>query len=201
MPPLIIRTAHLELVAAEPDVALAEAAGAPDWWRGLSVPRPASWPPPLNDSESLAWFARCIADDPGSLGWFTWYVVRRQPAERLLIGSCGFKGRPDSGGSVEVGYGLLPGYQRQGFGTELTGALVSWAFGHEMVTRVLAETLPELVGSVRVLEKNGFELVGRGSARDTILFELRRSVFERRASRAAGAGRPQHPTPNLQLKK
>jgi RimJ/RimL family protein N-acetyltransferase len=197
MPSLIIRTPHLELVAAEPDVALAEAAAAPDWWRALAVARPASWPPPLNDLESLTWFARAIADDPAALGWFTWYVVRPDDQGRLLVGSCGFKGRPDTRGSVEIGYGLLPEYQRQGFGTELTWALVSWAFRHDAVVRILAETLPELVGSVRVLEKNGFELVGRGSARDTILFELRRTVFERRGADAAR--RPELPTANVQL--
>lgn len=187
MPPVIIRTPRLELVAAEPDVALAEAAGTPDWWRALGVPCPSSWPPPLNDMDSLAWFARGIADDPSALGWYTWYVVHLREGERLLIGSCGFKGRPDARGSVEIGYGLLPEHQRQGFGTELTEALVSWAFGHEAVARVLAETLPELVGSVRVLERNGFQLMGRGSARDTILFELRRAVFEQRVPAVARA--------------
>lgn len=190
MPSLIIRTPRLELVAAEPDVALAEAAGAPDWWRALGVLPPPSWPPPLNDTESLAWFARGIADDPSALGWFTWYVVHPSEGGRILLGSCGFKGRPDAKGSIEIGYGLLPGYQRQGFGTELTGALLSWAFGHDTVMRVLAETLPELIGSVRVLERNGFQLMGRGSARDTILFELRRSVFERRTPAVARAARP-----------
>ncbi|HXE80847.1 MAG TPA: GNAT family N-acetyltransferase [Vicinamibacterales bacterium] len=194
---LILRTPRLQLIAAEPDVALAEAAGSPDWWRALSVPAPASWPPPLNDADSIAWFARSIADDPSALGWFTWYVVRTSGAGRTLIGSCGFKGRPDARGSVEIGYGLLPEHQRQGYGTELTGALVKWAFGHSSVERVLAETMPELIGSVRVLEKNGFQLVGRGSTRDTILFELRRSVFEQRTLAAARttAHRPGHAGP------
>jgi RimJ/RimL family protein N-acetyltransferase len=201
MPRLIIRTPRLELIAAEPDVALAEAAGTADWWRALSVPAPSSWPPPLNDVDSVAWFARNIADDPSALGWFTWYVVHPQGVGRALIGSCGFKGRPDTRGSVEIGYGLLADHQRQGFGTELTSALVGWAFGHPPVARVLAETLPQLVGSVRVLEKNGFQLLGRGSTQDTILFELRRTVFEQRARHAIGAGRPQFPTPNAQLPK
>jgi ribosomal-protein-alanine N-acetyltransferase len=185
MPRLVLRTARLELVAAEADVALAEAAGRPDWWRALSVPAPVSWPPPLNDAESLAWFAHAIADDPAALGWFGWYVVLQVDRERTLIGSCGFKGRPDHRGTVEIGYGLLPPYQRQGYGTELAAALVTWAFQRRDVVRIMAETLPELVGSVRVLEKNGFTLVGRGSTEQFILFELRRGVFERRLSNSS----------------
>ena len=42
--------------------------------------------------------------------------------------------------------------------------------------------------SVRVLEKNGFQQVGRGSETGTILFELRRAVFERRRSARRGRG-------------
>jgi RimJ/RimL family protein N-acetyltransferase len=183
--PLVIRTPRLDLVAAEPHVALAEAAGARDWHCELSVPAPALWPPPLNDTHSVTWFARSIAADPAALGWFGWYVLRSGD-ERLLIGNCGFKGRPDPAGSVEIGYSLLPEHQRLGLGTELTAALVGWAFGHAAVARVIAETLPDLVGSVRVLEKNGFQRLGRGSTADTILFELRRSVFEGRRGALSG---------------
>jgi ribosomal-protein-alanine N-acetyltransferase len=185
--PLSIRTGRLELIAAEPHVALAEAAGIHDWHRELRVAAPRAWPPPLNDTESLTWFAHRIASDPAALGWFGWYVLRPQD-ERVLIGNCAFKGRPDAAGSVEIGYSLLPEHQRRGFGTELTAALVGWAFGHDAVARVMAETLPDLVGSVRVLEKNGFQCVGRGSTPDTLRFELRRPVFEgRRGVSAPGS--------------
>jgi RimJ/RimL family protein N-acetyltransferase len=180
--PLVVRTARLELTAAEPGVARGEANSTTGWYGPLEVPPPPAWPPPLNDARSLAWFARSIASDPAGLGWYGWYVVSTQNGGRALIGNGGFKGRPDARGSVEIGYSLLPEHQRKGFGTELTAALVSWAFGHGAVARVMAETLPELVGSIRVLEKNGFEFVGRGSEPGIILFELRRSVFERRTA-------------------
>jgi ribosomal-protein-alanine N-acetyltransferase len=182
-----IRTARLEIVAAEPHVALAEAAGTPDWYRELAVPAPRAWPPPLNDAESVTWYAGRIATDPAAIGWFGWYVLRTA-GDRVLVGNCGFKGRPDTAGSVEIGYSLLPDYQRRGFGTELAAALVTWAFGHPQVARVMAETLPDLTASVRVLEKNGFQQVGRGSETGTILFELRRAVFERRRSALNGPG-------------
>ena len=187
--PVALRTPRLEIVAAEPHVALAEAAGTPDWYRELSVPAPHAWPPPLNDAESLTWYAGRIATDPAAIGWFGWYVLRAV-GDRVLIGNCGFKGRPDPSGTVEIGYSLLPQYHRRGFGTELTAALLTWAFGHPHVARVMAETLPDFAASVRVLEKNGFQQAGRGSAPDAIVFELRRAVFERRRAAVSGRGSP-----------
>jgi RimJ/RimL family protein N-acetyltransferase len=96
------------------------------------------------------------------------------------VGNCGFTGRPDTHGSVEIGYSLLAPHHGQGLGTELVSALVAWAFEAPRLERVLAETYPDLVASVRVLEKNGFQLTGRGSRPGLILFELRRRVFEGR---------------------
>lgn len=185
---LTIRTARLELIAAEPHVAIAEAAGSRDWFRELQVAPPASWPPPLNDADSVKWFADRIAADPSAVGWYAWYVLGVEGG-RALIGNCGFKGRPDVAGSVEIGYSLLPAHQRQGLGTELAAALIAWAFQHAAVTRITAETLPELVGSVRVLEKNGFQGIGRGSAPGLIRFELRRAVYETRQRLSAPGSR------------
>ena len=68
------------------------------------------------------------------------------------IGNGGFKGRPDADGSVEVGYSVMENYQRNGFAPEAVEALVDWAFGYREVQRVIAQTLPELRPSIRVLE-------------------------------------------------
>lgn len=184
---LTVRTSRLELVAAEPRIAIAEAAGLPRWYEPLGVPRPVAWPPPLNNSESIGWFARSIHADPSALGWFGWYVIRLTPT-RVLAGNCGFKGRPDDAGTIEIGYSLLSNHQRQGLGTELTAALIEWAFAQRVVRRIMAETQPDLLGSVRLLERFGFQLLGRGSAPETIRYELRRSVFERRQGHLSERG-------------
>lgn len=178
---LSLLTPRLELLAATPEIALAEARGEP-WHLALDAHAPAAWPPPLNDAASLGWFARSVARDPGGEGWYTWYAClrERQRGRRVVAGNCGFKGRPDAGGSVEIGYSLLPDWQGRGLGTELVAGLAAWAFHHPEVERIMAETYPLLVASVRVLEKNGFSLVGRGSLPDSIRFELRRGVFTAR---------------------
>jgi ribosomal-protein-alanine N-acetyltransferase len=63
---------------------------------------------------------------------------------------------------VEVGYSLLPAYQNKGFATEATAALIAAAYRNG-AKQVLAETLPHLIASRRVMEKCGMVFVGPGS--------------------------------------
>ena len=92
-----------------------------------------------------------------------------------LAGICGFKGRPDESGSVEIGYSILGCYQRQGFASEAVQRLTGWAFSHHNVNEVCAETLPHLTQSIRVLEKNGFAPAGAGSEAGVIRYAIKRS--------------------------
>ncbi len=76
--------------------------------------------------------------------------------ERLAIGQIGFKGQPDTDGSVEIGYGLNATHHNLGYGSKAVGALVSWALEFGFARRVTAETLETNFASRRVLEKLGF---------------------------------------------
>ena len=71
-----------------------------------------------------------------------------------------FKGPPDGEGMVEIAYGVVPAYEGRGFATEAAAALTEYAFDSGDVRLVRAHTLPERNASTRVLEKNGFALVG-----------------------------------------
>jgi len=79
---------------------------------------------------------------------------------RVVIGSAGFKGPPDSTGTVEIAYGIAPSFQGQGYATEAAGALVALAFEAPLVELVRAHTLPAANASTRVLVKCGFRHVG-----------------------------------------
>ncbi len=89
------------------------------------------------------------------------------------------KGKPTFDGTVEIGYSVLTEAQGLGYATEAVQGLVSWAFEHPEVLRVIAETLPELTPSIRVLEKSGFVSVAEGSEEGLIRFELSRSAYEK----------------------
>src|ERR1044072_5590128 len=78
----------------------------------------------------------------------------------LVIGTAGFVGPPDSAGSVEIAYGIVPDYEGRGYATEAAAALVAFARSDTRVRALCAHTLPARNASTRVLEKCGFRLTG-----------------------------------------
>jgi RimJ/RimL family protein N-acetyltransferase len=177
---LQLRTVRLELIAASFQLADLEWRHVATLARELKCVPPESWPPPLNDADSQRWFREMIEQHPDSVGWGLWYLVRNEHGKvRALIGNAGFKGRP-ANGACEIGYSLLPLYEGYGYATEAARALISWAFQHPAVARVSAETLPELVRSIRVMEKCGMRYVGTGKpegTRATLRYEVSREDY------------------------
>jgi RimJ/RimL family protein N-acetyltransferase len=88
---------------------------------------------------------------------FGYYRVTRL-ADGRAVGGVGFKGRPD-GGSVEIGYGLVPSARGQGYAAEAVVALLAVAAGHGL-SKVLADTTVDNIASQRTLLRARFRLVG-----------------------------------------
>jgi len=174
---LTIVTDRLELVAGTAEMIRAEIDDPPKVFRLLEAETPEGWPPPLNDAESMAYFASYLERGPDYYGWMFWYVAlgERRRGRRVIVGNIGFKGAPDAAGTVEIGYSILPEHQRRGYATEAVRGLVAWAFSHPNVRRVIAETFPDLAASILVLERNGFSRVDEPpSEPGAIRFERRR---------------------------
>lgn len=93
--------------------------------------------------------------DPWRHGFF---LVDR--GVRAVIGTAGFKGPPDSTGTVEIAYGIAASFEGQGYATEAASALMAFAFDTPGVELVRAHTLPEVNASTHVLVKCGFRHVG-----------------------------------------
>ena len=176
MDTLTITTDRLELVAGTPAMARAEVDDPALVFRLLQAERPADWPPPLNDEQSARYFADRLDEAPDRVGWLLWYVALRQRRHRrrVIIGNIGFKGGPDADGTVEIGYSMRPTFQGRGYATEAAHGIIAWAFSHPEVRRVVADTFPHLMPSIRVLEKNGFRPVGPGAEPGALRFELLR---------------------------
>ena len=66
--------------------------------------------------------------------------------------------------------------QGQGYATEATRALVTRAFADPRVTRVQAETYPDRVPSIRVLENAGFSAVPTSSEPGVLRYEIARAA-------------------------
>ncbi len=174
LPPLrVVKSRRLNLIAANTELIKRDIAGREHLAEALDVTVPQSWPPDLYGPSAMR-YALSQLDNAAEQSWSFWYLVTvEEPAQ--LVGVCGFKGRPGQSGSVEIGYSVLKSFQRQGYASEAVARLVGWAFSHHNVTEVSAETLPHLVQSIRVLEKNGFVRTGVGSEAGVIRFAIRRS--------------------------
>ena len=172
MSPLPLETERLRLVAATLELADADLHNRLEFVHQLGASVLDGWPPPLNDESSMKYTVDFLRRNPEAPGWAAWYWIAKKH-KPVVIGQGGFKGPPVAG-AVEIGYSLLPQFQGKGYATEAVAALLGWAFAHPDVDRVVAETLPELAPSIRLLERAGFANIGKGSEEGVIRFELRR---------------------------
>jgi RimJ/RimL family protein N-acetyltransferase len=120
----------------------------------LGVRVPADWPPEHHDNATLTFWSDQLSR-PEAAGWWLHYAVLHQsPVGPALVGSVGYKG-PPKGGVVEIGYSIVPSYQRQGLATEACQALIesAWSRGADVI---IAHTLEGLEPSLGVLRKLGF---------------------------------------------
>ncbi|WP_242212927.1 GNAT family N-acetyltransferase [Bacillus cereus group sp. BfR-BA-01383] len=92
-----------------------------------------------------------VKEDTALLPWGAWYVIRKE--DDIVLGDIGFKGKPSENSTVEVGYGFIEKYWNKGYATESVAELIKWAFQTGKVETVIAETLLDNYGSIRVLEK------------------------------------------------
>ncbi len=139
----------------------------------LNATVPDNWPPDLYGRQAMQ-FALQVLQDPAEQGWSFWYLLSKLLEDPELMGICGFKGRPDEAGLVEISYSVLSQFCVNGYATEAVTRLVRWAFSHQNVTEVCAETLPHLQKSIRVMEKNGFTLTGPGSEHGVVRYAVQR---------------------------
>jgi ribosomal-protein-alanine N-acetyltransferase len=154
---LLLATARLDLVPCPPQIARASYGGKRQMETLLGVPIAADWLD--NDARGLmTYYAQWLEQDPTMLGWGLWLLKHR--ADQMIIGSAGFKGKPNQQGQIEIGYGISPSYRRHGYTFEAASALVNWAFTHPVVRQIIAECLIDNVGSARILEKLGMVRTG-----------------------------------------
>jgi RimJ/RimL family protein N-acetyltransferase len=167
-----IVAARLELIEATPAMIRAELESLEKLGALLAAAMPEAWPPEFFERDdlerALAW-AEAESFDPA---WGMRYFLADRP--RRLVGVGGFFGPPKDG-AVMLGYAVARPFRGGGFATEATLGMVDFAFADPRVQSILAETLPELAASMRVLEKAGFWPGGPANHPGAIRFEIRRN--------------------------
>ena len=160
-------------MAATRDLMIADLAGPETFSKAIGAEVPENWPPELYESTAVRAALEQL-QDPAEHGWSFWYLLSRKSETPQVMGICGFKGMPDEAGSVEIGYSVLNQFRVQGYATEAVARLVVWAFSHQNVIEVTAETLPHLQQSIRVMEKNGLSLTGPGSEYGVVRYAIQK---------------------------
>jgi len=122
-----------------------------------------------------------IETSPDVAPWLLRALVLRE--ECVAVGFIGFHAAPDERGMVEIGYEVLPSFQRRGYGREAATALIAWA-ARQGARTVRACVSPENVASLALLGQLGFALVGEQLDEE----DGRELVFERTAASSAGRG-------------
>ena len=94
--------------------------------------------------------------NPDEHHWLTyWLIVIKE--EQIGAGLAGYKSLPNDKGHVEIGYGIDPAFQSNGYMTEAVRALIDWAFEQPGCKAVTATTVTN-PASNRVLEKVGMRI-------------------------------------------
>lgn len=137
------------------------------------------WPSGEYDRDAMEFFlSRFKEGGESAEGWYGWYALGSGGdfSRRTLIGAGGYFGPPAADGTVEVGYSVLPEWQRRGYASEIVGLLARHAFTFPDIIRIIAHTAADNLGSIKVLERCGFLPAGSGSEAGTLRFECLRTT-------------------------
>lgn len=190
----VIRTERLDLHTVLPSeyAILGVDRGDPRLWtdRGFSNP----YRYLVDDPGPLVHRIPRILADPGAAPYLLRMAVLR--SKGIIIGSAGFHDRPDASGMIEIGLGIVPDWQGQGFATELLAGMWGWVVRQQGV-RVLRYTVsPDNLPSQAIIAK--FKGVRRGQQIDEEdgpedIYEVTAEDFAHRdiERRSVGWGRAQ----------
>jgi [ribosomal protein S5]-alanine N-acetyltransferase len=158
-----IITPRLELIAITLEMIQAGFAKSPDFANLVNAELPADWPPADWDDHAYEYVVDKMARYPDFHGWGRYIALKPTNGDRrTLIGTCGATLPIELNNDPEIGYGILPAYQRRGYATEAVAGLIAWIFSHPHVRSVNAQTFLHLQGSLGVIAKSGFQFVGPG---------------------------------------
>ena len=165
-----INTERLYLLPATSKLYLLELHNRPAFASTLNAHVPEEWPPDQITPEVIEDFIGRIQARERNIWNFYWILRQKDSEQPVLIGSGGFLAHKN--GTLEIGYSLLDAYQGRGYATEAVQSMMQWVSSSLKRDSIVAYTYPHLKASIRVLEKNGFLLKGKGPEEGTIAYEF-----------------------------
>lgn len=89
-------------------------------------------------------------------GWGGGVIVSRQTEKHIGTAKICYTDLPDQLGHIEIGFMILAEFQRRGYATEISKALIQFAFENLAATRIVADAAPENAPSNCLLANLGF---------------------------------------------
>lgn len=117
-----------------------------------------AWGP--NTAEQSLAFVTHAVDNAHAVPRLSYDLAIIHAATHSLIGGAGLYIKQDRRFEAEIGYCLQKEVWGRGYGTEVARLLVRLGFDHLHLHRLIATCDPENIGSIRVLEKAGFQREG-----------------------------------------
>jgi ribosomal-protein-alanine N-acetyltransferase len=111
--------------------------------------------PVRSRDERINFFRKALEQYAGNKKLGTWGIFNKVGGE--FIGSCLLRPFNTEPGIVELGYSMERKYWGMGIGTEMATAMVAHGFTDPDALQIVAVTIPENIGSQRVLEKAGLK--------------------------------------------
>jgi RimJ/RimL family protein N-acetyltransferase len=167
-----IVTSRLSLIAIMPEMVKSEQADDHRLGELIQCAIPTNWPPVDWEPHVFDFVLAQFEQHPDQIGWHRYVTFVPANGVRTLIGSLGAFSKSTNPVECEVGYSILPPFERRGFATEGTLALIDYLRGEQQLTSIIAHTFPRLTGSIRVMEKCGLTFEGPGEEEGTIRYRL-----------------------------
>jgi RimJ/RimL family protein N-acetyltransferase len=106
-------------------------------------------------------------------------VLKNNP---IIIASAGFHDAPDSGGMIEIGFGVDKNYQGNGYGQEILHGMWSWVVNDPLVKILRYTVSPNNLISQHIIKKLGFK--HKGQQMDEVdesedIYELESQIYSR----------------------
>lgn len=146
----IIETPRLNLVCCTKDLIEVVFKGDEALAEHLQITVPTQWTE--FGEPAFRWTYDKLSQPNAKKEWWAYLPILK--TERVLVGSCGYKGEPTDG-VIEIGYEIAKDYRNKGLATEIAKGLIAHAFQYPEVTKVQAHTLAKENESGSVLKKAG----------------------------------------------
>ncbi|MCJ0743317.1 GNAT family N-acetyltransferase [Pedobacter montanisoli] len=89
--------------------------------------------------------------------FFTFWIIIDKQKNEIAAEFC-FKGLPVNQ-KAEIGYTTFPQFQNRGIMTQALQEISKWIFEYTDLNAILAQTSPQNLASIKVLEKSSFKLI------------------------------------------